>query len=163
MPTPTYTSLANTTIGTAVNSVTFSSINGSYRDLILVLNWGNSANTGFLIRFNSDTGSNYSYVIMNGNGTSVTNLSSSAGTSLAVGYVWNNNTVTGNALIQIMDYSATDKHKTVLLRTNEAGQSTDATTGRWANTSAITSIQIYGAGSSNFTVGSTLGLYGIAS
>lgn len=163
MPTPTYTPIANTTIGTAVNSVTFSSISGVYRDLVLVVNWGNSATTGFQIRFNSDTASNYSYVIAQGDGTTKTNLSSSSANVIPMGYVWNPNTVTGNSIINIMDYSATDKHKTVLLRDNETYVGTDMIAARWASTSAITSIQVFGGSSSNFTVGSTLALYGIAS
>lgn len=161
MPTPQYTALATTTIGTAVNSVTFSSISSAYRDLALVVNWGNSANTGFLIRFNSDTGSNYHFIIAQGDGNIKTNLAGNSVSSISMGYVWNNNTVTGNSLVNIMDYSTTNKHKTVLLRDNDVYVGADMIAARWANTSAITSVQIFGGSSSNFTTGSTLSLYGV--
>ena len=64
------------------------------------------------------------------------------------------------ATASFMDYSATDKHKTVLIRANHPGE-TVACAGRWANTAAITSITINTA--STFVIGSVFSLYGIVS
>jgi hypothetical protein len=60
-----------------------------------------------------------------------------------------------------MDYSVTDKQKTVLSRTNSSF-GTDITAGRWASTSAITSVTVYPS-SGDFEIGSTFALYGIVS
>jgi len=64
--------------------------------------------------------------------------------------------------IQIMDYSATDKHKSGLIRfTSTPDQPvTVAQAFRWASTSAITTITLADA---TFTSGSTFALYGIVS
>jgi hypothetical protein len=63
----------------------------------------------------------------------------------------------------IMDYSATDKHKTSLSRGNALGQanvSVIAYASRWANTNAITSLTVL-LESGSFLTGSTLSLYGV--
>jgi hypothetical protein len=58
----TYEPIATTTLGTSESSVTFSSISGSYTDLVLICAVKNTANNGDEVAFqlNSDTGSNYS-------------------------------------------------------------------------------------------------------
>jgi hypothetical protein len=166
MPTPTYIALANITLGTATSVLTFSSIPSSFRDLILVMNHKvNTAATtdDWFMRFNSDTGANYSYLRMYGNGANAF-----AGTGSSRTYIDNFLDPTAsfvNNVFQIMDYSATDKHKTVLGRENLASEQVIAKTYRWASTSAITSISLTGAdgGTDLFSVGSTFALYGIAS
>ena len=69
--TATYEKIATNTLGSAAASVTFSSISGSYTDLVLVCS--GKSNTGSLdytrIRVNSDTGSNYSRTYLGGNGS----------------------------------------------------------------------------------------------
>jgi hypothetical protein len=67
-----------------------------------------------------------------------------------------------NSITQIMDYSATDKHKTTLVRSNNAADATEAMTGRYASTTAVTSIEIGLDGSLSFASGSTFSLYGVA-
>jgi hypothetical protein len=66
---------------------------------------------------------------------------------------------TAFSILQIMDYSATDKHKSALTRTTHTSQSVvEALASRWANTAAITSLAVSGG---TFNVGSTFALYGI--
>jgi len=154
MPTSTYTALATVTLGGTASSVTFSSIPATYRDLILVGTGTISGAVGS-IRFNADTGSNYTRVGMLGNGSST---SSFADTSAEV--FLNNSPMTG--ILQIMDYSATDKHKTYLHRDNNASSLVVAQAGRWANTAAITTVGIVAVGGT-FSAGVTFALYGIAS
>jgi hypothetical protein len=61
-----------------------------------------------------------------------------------------------------MDYSATDKHKTVLSRNNVAGGGVDAFANRWANTAAITSVEVrVSTGGQFFATPTTLSLYGV--
>jgi hypothetical protein len=155
MPTPTYTPLATVTLGASASSVTFSSIPATYRDLILVCEYTNASNG--LLRFNSDTGSNYTYVRMYGNGSSA---SSDSGPDTGFAIATGSSTSGQTSIIQIMDYSATDKHKTVLIRNGLASTFVNASANRWANTAAITTVSFqvgtYGAGS-------RFDLYGIAS
>jgi hypothetical protein len=61
-----------------------------------------------------------------------------------------------------MDYSATDKHKTVLTRNNITDNNVTAIASRWANTAAITSVTVLSP-SSTITSGSTISLYAIVS
>jgi hypothetical protein len=152
MPTPTYTPLATVTLGTAA-SVTFSNIPSTYRDLIFVVR-GTSLN----LRVNGDTGSNYSNVSMYGTGSTAASGSETT-TFFYTNWFGTGTTANRMYICQFMDYSATDKHKTILLRGDLADAESNANAGRWANTSAITSISIVGTPAA----GSTFSLYGIAS
>jgi len=150
MPTPTYTPLANITLSSSAASVTFSSISQAYRDLVLVVNATSSA---FLITFNGDSGSNYTQVRMSGNGTTASSSAFAAGTYLGLlGY--------SAAILNVMDYSATDKHKSSLQAEDQAN-ATMRYANRWANNSAITTLAITGYGS-NLPSGTSIALYGIA-
>jgi hypothetical protein len=156
-----YIPLATVTLGSSASSVTFSSIPATYRDLVLVINATASNNINVDVRFNGDTGSNYPEVFMAGDGTTTYSIATTR-TFLRLDYVGFIGTVAGhNNIIQIMDYSATDKHKTVLARGSNANNGVAATAGRWANTAAITSIQAFAG--FPYSAGSTFNLYGIAS
>jgi len=158
MPTATYIALANYTVtGSAVNSVTFSNIPAStYRDLVLVFSGALSADSPVYLTYNADT-SNYTRVSMSGNGSTATSNSGSDGRVVELG------DTQSDFIAHIMDYSATDKHKTVLTRSNDASRITYAGASRWASTNAITSILIDPDTTTQIAVGSTLSLYGIVS
>ena len=64
-------------------------------------------------------------------------------------------------VVQIMDYSATDKHKSVLLRHSDSARQAAAYAARWANTAAITSM-VLAPSSGTFSSGSSFALYGMA-
>lgn len=160
MPTA-ITPLANITLGSAAASVTFSSISGSYRDLYLVSQIGNTTNNDIRISFNGDNaGSNYSMVYGAGDGSSTfSNTDSSYAyvrTSLA--YPYNDNASV--LLVNVMDYTATDKHKTGLLRIGGT-RGVQMESFRWASTAVITSLNIT-ASAGNLTSGSTFALYGVS-
>jgi muramidase (phage lysozyme) len=162
MPTPTYTPLATVTLGTAASSVTFSSIPATYRDLILVYNFlgSTSAFTNFIV--NSDTTANKARVRMiGGPSTSTFSDSSSTDGDFYTGPL--NTTSPTSGIYQLMDYSATDKHKTFLGRWGEfqsGDQVVNAYAYRWPSTSAITSINCR-TSSGNFAIGATFNLYGV--
>ena len=162
MPTPTYTPLATLTLASATSSVTFSNIPATYRDLILITDGSLASANEFRLRFNSDTGSNYPKVIAQGftGGTFSVALTS---TSIVP---WDPNNLEANSrfaiLANVMDYSATDKHKTALIRTNGRADTTPLVSmaaGRWANTAAINSVNV--SSGANFNIGSTFSLYGV--
>ena len=165
MPTPTYTPLANITLGSSAASVTFSSISQAYRDLVLVVQATPVTNdVGLRFRINSDTGSNYNYVTMYGTGSTTGSITGTSAYATLGGGLASPNTIVTNALVDFEDYSVTDKHKSILARVDIPSGTYPGTTGeayRWASTSALTTIQVY-FGSGNIASGSTFALYGIA-
>lgn len=151
---PTYVALGTATLS-ADASVTFSTIPATYRDLVLVVGAAASANGNLSIRLNGDTGSNYSHVRMYA-------VSGGSGSDSYTGArSENGSTTTGQGVttINIMDYSATDRHKTILSRLSWAGTSLFAHANRWANTGAVTSLEVYNGDTGNLT--GTVSLYGI--
>jgi len=155
----TYTPIANTTIGTAVASYTFSSISGSYTDLVLI--YSGSITTGAgngYVRFNGDTASNYSDTYLYGNGTTAGSGRTSSSTVL---YCFNTSTTQENAILNIINYSNSTTYKTVLSRANESATLTAVYVGLWRATPApITSILI-ATDTSTFVAGTSFTLYGI--
>lgn len=159
----TYEPISTTTLGSAAASVTFSSISGSYTDLVLICQVQRSTATGTYLqmRFNSDSGSNYSTTFLFGNGTTAGSWRDSNRTDINLDYYaapQNNSWSIRN--ISIMNYSNTTTYKTVLNRANDATQGTDAGVHLWRSTSAITSL-VLTMPSNNFVTGSTFTLYGI--
>jgi hypothetical protein len=155
----TYTPIATTTIASAVASYTFSSITGSYTDLVLITNPITTANTDIKVRFNSDSGSNYSWTRLYGDGSSA----ASQRVSETYGEITNSRTtLISNSITHFQNYSNATTYKTYLSRGNAPDVLVAATVGLWRNTAAITSITLLPA-SGNLDVGTTFTLYGIAS
>jgi 2-succinyl-5-enolpyruvyl-6-hydroxy-3-cyclohexene-1-carboxylate synthase len=160
------TALANLTLGSAQATVTFSSISGSYRDLILVVTGKTSVAYDVVqIRLNGDTAANYSTVVVANNGAAGYSSTPTGQTKMQFGILGATSTTSAMQwTTHLMDYSATDKHKTVLARTDNATDSsmTEISTNRWASTAAITSIAVI-AGTGTWSTGATFALYGVAS
>ena len=155
MATSTYTPIASITLGSSASSVTFSSIPQDYRDLVLVFNGTVDNGFSFELRFNSDSTGHYSFVRARGTGSTADSESGTTDTGIrSTGGDLTNKTIT---IQQIMDYSATDKHKTVITRDNS--NRTSMIAARWPDTSAVTTIDAVTNG--NFDTGSTFALYGI--
>ena len=167
MATPTYTLIESYTASSTVTSFSFTSIPGTYRDLVLVLqpNW-QSQGWQMRMTINNDSTSTYASVTASGNGSSTDSRDQSAGQHYfelpfdtgfgAAGY--------GNLMImQAMDYAQTDKHKTFLFRTNNQGtyNIVQMVAARVATTSALSSIEFTISGS-NLLAGTSAKLFGIA-
>jgi hypothetical protein len=166
----TYEPIATTTLGGAQNSVTFSSISGSYTDLILVTDAGASVISEVDLRVGNssvDTGSNYSKTTLSGDGSSAISVRNSNQTYWRPNYnsVYDNANGKSNHIFQFMNYSNTTTFKTMLYRGNSAAYGVDASVCLWGSTSAINIITLYAnvAGTKNFLSGSTFTLYGIKS
>ena len=109
-----------------------------------------------------DTGANYSWHQLSGDGSSIV---ATAGTSTTYGYVgYNYNTAYPNiAIIDIFDYANTNKYKTWK---SLAGQDANGAgymqfwSGSWRSTSAIDCFRI-DPGAGNFNEYSSFALYGI--
>lgn len=157
----TYEPIATTTLGSAQASVTFSSISGSYTDLIIICQVAfDPAANELRLRFNSDAGSNYSYTRLQGNGASASSSRFTNDNHIHIGSP-GNSLVIGNSINFIHNYSNSTTNKTVLSRSNFSNREVMATVGLWRNTSAITSVYIDNSGGQNMTAGSTFTLYGI--
>lgn len=162
MATSTYTAIASITLGSSA-IVTFSSIPQDYRDLVLVLDVGGTISDGSGIEFNGDSNysANYSRVVMNGNGSTANSFSNSGSSNPIANRDFGALRTNGMIILQVMDYSATDKHKTYLSRQDAAANETTALAGRWASTAAVTSMEISTDGGTALPAGTTLALYGI--
>jgi hypothetical protein len=160
--TATYEKIATTTLGSASATVTFTSITGTYTDLVLITNSATGSNDiDMYIQVNSDTASNYSWTRLLGTGSSaLSSRGSSSNLGYRVGNMSGSNVGQNNVIVQFQNYSNTTTFKTVLTRSNNPANLVEAFVGLWRSTSAITSMDIK-TQSGNFSIGSTFTLYGI--
>lgn len=158
----TYTAIATNTLSSAASSVTFSSISGSYTDLVLVSSFSNTAITNLFYRFNSDSSVSYSNTWLAGNGSAASSGRFSAGRTAIVLDPSGGGIGTGLAILisSFNNYSNSTTYKTALTRIGSASSELAGNHGTWRSTAAITSIQFY-CGNDNFSSGSTFTLYGI--
>ena len=165
MATPTYDLIDSVTLSATASSVSFTSIGSSYQDLILIAQHSAATNSYLGIRFNDDSSTSYPFSFMAGTGSSTSAGNWTSYDRLLINASYTN--AQDNLFsMQIMDYAVTDKQKTMLIRQDNYGSNphTDLTCATWANTSAITKIQIwpnYTFGTGNFTVNSAFYLYGV--
>ena len=163
----TYEPIATQTLGSAASSVTFSSISGTYTDLILVMNVGGSVSGNAMnMTFNSDTSTNYSDTGLWGTGSSAASgrHSNASNAALSIGIGVSTSASDTQTIVQIQNYSNSTTYKTYLSRTgNTAGSypGTEAIVGLWRSTSAITTVSV--ACGANWVTGSTFTLYGVKS
>ena len=167
----TYEPIASTTLGSSAASVTFGSggtLSQGYTDLRLVIRSKATAagvHRSLLVRFNGDTGSNYSATRLYGNGSSATSDRLSSQTGIDVGFLPNTSNNFGTSLIDVMSYSSGSVYKTLLCSWESQGGASGSQyvareVGLWRSTSAITSITLlYSA--DDIESGSTFALYGI--
>jgi hypothetical protein len=171
--------LISETVASAVSSLSFSGISGSYKQLLLI--WSgirhNSTGNKFDIRFNNNSNSVYIVQMSPSIGNSINTqhelrTSIGGGTARAFGdYVNNAETRTDvGGYITIDNYASTTKTKTFYGTHNyyDASQAfiaSNSYTGYFNSTTAVTSIDIVQiAGSSTFSNqgNTTIRLYGVA-
>jgi hypothetical protein len=141
------------------SSISFTSIPSTYKHLQIraIYKWNYDSNptandqSSVGIRFNSDSGSNYTLHYMSGNGTGV---SAAGATSTAKGYIGISTAPNGYSsyanmygvsIVDILDYTNTNKYTTVRsLAGNDRNGSgfVNLTSSLWLNTAAITNIEI---------------------
>jgi hypothetical protein len=162
----TYEPISTQTLGSAVQTVTFSSIPSTYTDLVVVVNAFSSVGGDLYVSFNGDSAANYSRTIMWGDGTSAGSLRNTRADGygfIILTYYGSVTTTQGGSVhtVNIMNYSNTTTNKTVLARPSSAGSGVDASVGMWNSTAAITSMTFDLASTRTFSAGSTFTLYGI--
>lgn len=159
----TYTPIATNTLGSAASSVTFSSISGTYTDLVLIMNLGTSTtNADVYINLNGDNGSNYSRTVLYGTGSTAGSTRGTNDTRFNLTYYGNPTTAfSWIGIVNFMNYSNTTTYKTFLSKaTNADTYGVNDQVGLWRSTAAITSMVISNP-FGNFNTGATFTLYGI--
>lgn len=160
-----FDSIQTISIGTStVSSVTFSSIPQTYKHLqIRQLNFSTTTlGADLKVQFNNDTGANYTAHILSGNGASAS-VSSYTSLSYVYGGGTGNNTAGWMSIIDILDYTNTNKNKTVRTFTGADANGSgfvQMLSGAWYNTNAISTITISPAAGAFYQV-SLFALYGI--
>jgi hypothetical protein len=169
MPTPTYTLIASSTVGSGgAANITFSSIPGTYTDLKIVVSVRHnssiySTSADLAILFNGSS-SSFTTRYLQGNGSSASSGSGTnnlAGIDQGSGYTAN--TFASND-IYIPNYtSSNNKSYSVdgVSENNATAAISGLYAGLWSNTSAITSITIQDFYGQNLVQYSTAYLYGI--
>ena len=159
----TYEPIATTTLGSNASTYTFSSIPGTYTDLVLVCNASTTTdNVNYYLQFNSDSATNYSFTYLEGDGSSAAS-SKSSGISYLYVARGSSNSYFDVIVANIMNYSSTTNYKAVLSRYALGlglGKRNSIHVGSWSSNSAITSITI-GSNGGTLKSGSTFTLYGI--
>lgn len=171
---PTYDFIASATGDGSSNTITFSSIPQTYKQLQIIgrldCTDGAAGTQAAIFRFNGNNSSTYSYHYVYGDGTNRGASGSSGSTSIyfdrLIASNVNSNNTFGGFVIDVYDYSNTSKNTTV--RAIHGMDDNSGTTnygiylrsGAWYNTSAVTSISFTVAGYS-FTSDSSVSLYGI--
>ena len=156
-----YESIATVTVGSGgAANIEFTSIPSTYthlqiRGIGLITSAG-----GFTVQFNSDTGSNYSWHQLYGEGSIAQSNSGATQTFMYMAYGGGSATAPNALVTDILDYANTNKYKTLRsLSGNDLNGSGGIQfwSGNWRSTSAITSIKV----TASFNQYSQLALYGI--
>lgn len=161
--------IATTTLGSAQSSIEFTGIPSTYTHLqIRGILRGDRAVTDseFNIRINSDSGANYSYHSLNGDGASASSSGTSSATDANIGFYPGSSetaSIFNGVIIDFLDYANTNKYKTWRSLVGYDGNGNGRIrlgSGNWRSTSAITSITFYPS-LNNFVQYSSLALYGV--
>jgi hypothetical protein len=160
----TYEPIATTTLGSAASDITFSSISSSYTDLRVVFT--GIGDTNVCLRYNSDTGTNYSNTRVGGDGSATESVRQTSTTSINTTASEGIPLSTPPAMVTVDIFSyGNSKYKTCLIThsqdKNGSGWVARAV-GLWRSTSAITTVALVAiGGSGNFSSGTTATIYGI--
>ncbi len=173
-----YESIQTITVSSAQSSVSFTSIPSTYKHLQIrytgLTSRGTYGSDGMLLRFNGDTGTNYSWHATRGRGSG-TPYGGGGGGESSMYFDWGFGTTVTNypasGIIDILDYANTNKAKTLRgitgldINGSVAGYAGAVTqiSGGWfySGNPAITSITFTSANSANIETYSKFALYGI--
>lgn len=164
----TYDKIATYTVsGSALASYTFSTIPQTYTDLFVICNLvGISAGQGFRYQAGTsgtiDTGNNYSYTWLSGNGSSAASGRVSSTNQGQIGWAWQGSSENSSTIYaSFQNYTNSTTFKTAVGRTADPGRESAGIINLWRSTNAITDLKLFPSNSYTMGVGSTLTLYGI--
>jgi hypothetical protein len=122
-----------------------------------------SANNDIVMRFNSDSGSNYSKHTLYGDGGSAVSFAGVSSSYISMGFTGSSSNPSP-FVTDILEYANTNINKTVRglngIDQNGSGYIT-FNSGSWRNTAAVSTITITHGNSVNFAQYSSFALYGI--
>jgi hypothetical protein len=166
-----YDSLATVTVGSGgAASVEFAGIPNTYKHLqIRGIGRDTQASGAHSLRLqlNSDTGSNYTYHAVIGDGSTASAGALTAQPTQYPGFLIGTSGATGvfsASIIDILDYANTSKNKVTRTLSgvdNNGSGNIGLFSGMWLNVAAITSITLLPAASTNFAQHSQFSLYGV--
>lgn len=158
----TYEPIATTTLSSAASSITFSSIPSTYTDLRVVLVGTVTSGAAAWLRFNSDTGANYSETYLEGSGSAALSGMNAPATKLTMVSTFFSTTQPSFVTADIFSYAGST-NKTCLMEHNQDFNGSGYVgrkVGLWRNTAAITTVTLSTSGN-QFATGTTATLYGI--
>jgi hypothetical protein len=166
-----YESIATVTLSSGTSSsFDFTSIPSGFKHLqIRGVGYASGAGANWydaFMQFNGDTGTNYDYHALDGNGTAASAAASNNRSNMIVGYF--GGTYQSGMVIDILDYTDTNKYKTVraltgLNQNNSNDRGILLVSNLWRSTSAITSIKIFPSSSvaNSYTQFALYGIKGV--
>jgi hypothetical protein len=158
--------IASTLVGAGgVSTVIFNDIPQTYKHLqIRTMCLTSASATDVKLQFNSDVGTNYTQHLLWGNGSAPFSSAYISTTYIAAGVTSITTANPAAGVIDILDYTNTNKNKTVRTLsgsdTNGVGGFIFFESGMWINTAAVTSV-ILAPYSGTFNQYSRISLYGI--
>lgn len=164
MPTPTYNLIQEITVsGSVTTSINFTSVPQTFDDLVIVGKGKLALDEGVLMRYNSDSGTNYYRMASAANGGTTSTSVTSGDTSIAVtGGNENQNYI---FTININGYKDINWRKSSIGQNfTELGASNNTIVywgSLWISLSAITTITLSTSAGTNYVAGSVFQLYGI--
>jgi hypothetical protein len=164
------TLINTTTVGTAVATITLSSLPQTYTDLLIVVSPrtddAGATTRNLVMKFNADSGANYAYKHLRGSGATVAVGGGTAQTGITVTNVVTGATATaitfGNISITIPNYAGSASKMALINGVSEQNVTTAYQTidgGSWTSTAAITSIALTTTG--NFVTDTVVSIYGV--
>jgi hypothetical protein len=170
----TFTKIADVTVGSGgAASIDFTSIPSTYTDLVLKISArdnrsGSNYTDDIRMRFNGDSGSNYSNKVLYGGGGSTGSFGGSGMDLMYGGYAVGTDATAntfGNTEIYIPNYAGSTYKSASVDGVAESNSSSGVylalEAGLWSNTSAITAIALTPINGSTFLQYSTATLYGV--
>jgi hypothetical protein len=167
-----YELIASEILGSDTASVIFSNLgdySSTYKHLqvrAVARSNGAFADDTLRLRFNADTGSNYSFHQLFGNGSSVVSgrfINQTGAYPAQIAAAASASNIFSGAVIDILDPYSTSKNTTIRGLSGITGNANLILlrSGAWLNTASITSITLAGIDGGNLLAGSRFSLYGI--
>jgi hypothetical protein len=163
-----YFPLGEVTLASDTSTVTFNNIPSTYKHLQVRVVALSSNTDNLRIRFNNDSAANYATHQLQGNGSSVAaNALSSVTQAEYLGLIVSSTLYPFSSIIDVLDYSSTNKNKTIRALSGQDGNATGTATdwrvsinsGLWMSTSAVTRLDF--TSGPTFRSGSTFALFGV--
>ena len=168
-----YESIQTVTVGAGgASSIDFTSIPSTYKHLqlrgIARSTLAGSTPDRIIVQLNNDSGLNYAYHVLQGNGAAASSYSNTSNNWFGIeeGNVQTSATanVFASSITDFLDYANTNKYKTI--RTLNGADLNGSgivvmNSGLWMSTNAVTSIKLISPASTNFVQYSSFALYGI--